>query len=178
MRLCTFPGCCRPHKAKGLCDSHRKQKALKGSLLPLINRQKLTARWQRVKDAADAYGKARTAAQLEAAEERLRKATQDYGMHTAYAHHLSRRAVPPAHPSPAGAKVTVLRVGLAAHVRARARVAESAVIRQNVAHAARSADEGPEAAGSTLSGPWAMSAAQRWRRASPPRGPMPTSHGR
>lgn len=94
MRLCTFPGCCRPHKAKGLCDSHRKQKALKGSLTPLLHRQKLTARWQRVKDAADAYGKAVTAAQLEAAEERLRKATQDYGMHTAYAHHLSSRRAP------------------------------------------------------------------------------------
>ena len=102
-RTCSFPGCDKPHRAVGLCDAHRNQQRRGERLRPLrpdpfslnvvmgtrLDKFKVA----RIEAAALAYANAETEAEFQTARTALLAA--------ALTLKWSRRAVPPAHPSPA-----------------------------------------------------------------------------
>jgi hypothetical protein len=47
---CSFPGCERPHAAKGLCNSHWAQLSRRGELKPLYTEETEEERWERLVD--------------------------------------------------------------------------------------------------------------------------------
>ena len=104
MRLCTFPGCGRKHRAKGYCYTHWRQHQRGVPCTPIghwyayrntVLGRRLDARLSAaLENAALRYANAEGDAEFEHVRRRLLTCALAIAW-------KSRRAVPPAHPSPA-----------------------------------------------------------------------------